>query len=301
MTSRSLEDAMDLVEDGEVEQAEDVLRELLAKDAQNVEVRLAAADVLIRFSGDDRDRIEEGLALLEKLDRHKDDAVRGEALLLAGVALAALGEFEDAIDVLKKAVDLLPEDPEARLEYGLALFEGAKFDEAKEALEQLPDEAAAWHHLGLIAERRGEADAGRRFFEKARRLAPDVFPAPVHLSEAEFDKAVSDAIAKLPPQSRDALANATIAVEPIPTDEDLDGGRLSPAMLGIFHGTPVDQRSVLNDVDHRTAVIKLFQSNLERAVETREELVEEIGVTLLHEVGHLMGLDEDELYDRGLD
>jgi predicted Zn-dependent protease with MMP-like domain len=34
---------------------------------------------------------------------------------------------------------------------------------------------------------------------------------------------------------------------------------------------------------------------------TPDELLEEIRITVLHEVGHLLGLDEDELYDRGLD
>jgi predicted Zn-dependent protease with MMP-like domain/Flp pilus assembly protein TadD len=290
-----------LAELGRVEDAEGFARTLLQRHPKDPDVRLSAAGLLIRYSGEDRDRIEEGLTLLNKLDRDENEGVRFEALLLAGIALNALGEFSDAVDALEKALKIFPDDPEAQLEHALALFEAARFEEAKKALEPLTDEPAAWHHLGLIAERRGETEAARRFFDKARRLDPELYPKPVHLSEAEFDKAVSDAIAKLPPQTQDALTNATIAVERIPTDEDLDGGRLSPTMLGIFHGTPVDRRSPLSDVDHRTAVIKLFQANLERLATSREELVEEIGVTLLHEVGHLMGLDEDELYERGLD
>src|SRR6185295_15587524 len=98
----------------------------------------------------------------------------------------ALGEFQDAVDTLERALKLNGEDPEALLEYGLALFESARFDDAKKQLEQLADEPLAWHHLGLIAERKGDADAARRFFEKARRMDPEAFPAPVHLSEAEF-------------------------------------------------------------------------------------------------------------------
>jgi predicted Zn-dependent protease with MMP-like domain len=47
--------------------------------------------------------------------------------------------------------------------------------------------------------------------------------------------------------------------------------------------------------------IVLFQRNLERFVRSRAELAEEIRVTLVHEVGHYLGLDEDELYERGLD
>ncbi|HSM92939.1 MAG TPA: metallopeptidase family protein, partial [Anaeromyxobacteraceae bacterium] len=45
----------------------------------------------------------------------------------------------------------------------------------------------------------------------------------------------------------------------------------------------------------------LYERNLERATRTRDELVEEIRVTLIHEVGHFLGLDEDQLWERGLD
>ena len=47
--------------------------------------------------------------------------------------------------------------------------------------------------------------------------------------------------------------------------------------------------------------IFLYQKNLERSCRTRAELIEQIEVTVLHEVGHLVGLDEDDLEARGLD
>ena len=46
---------------------------------------------------------------------------------------------------------------------------------------------------------------------------------------------------------------------------------------------------------HLPSSIVLFQRNLERFARSRAELIEEIGVTLVHEVGHFLGLDEDEL------
>jgi predicted Zn-dependent protease with MMP-like domain len=45
----------------------------------------------------------------------------------------------------------------------------------------------------------------------------------------------------------------------------------------------------------------LYQRNLERFARSRPELIEQIGVTLIHEVGHFLGLDEEELYARGLE
>jgi predicted Zn-dependent protease with MMP-like domain len=99
------------------------------------------------------------------------------------------------------------------------------------------------------------------------------------------------------------LDNVTISVEDIPSYDDLTGQSppLSPCILGVFRGTPVGERSVTNPYDHFPTSIVLYQKNLERFARTREELIEQIGITVMHEVGHLVGLDEDDLWERGLD
>jgi predicted Zn-dependent protease with MMP-like domain/Flp pilus assembly protein TadD len=294
-----------LTELDRIEEADPLLEALVARFPKDAHVKLVAANAMIRFASEDRDRIEGGLDLLDGLERASDEAVRFEALLLTGIGLSNLGELEPALKALGAALDIDPDDFDARLEHAVALFECARFEEAHRELKELtrdePDDPTAWHSLGLIAERQGEAEAARRFFEKAQRLDAEAYPMGVRLSDTEFDAAVSDAIERLPDAAQKELGNVTIAVEPIPSAEDLDGGRLSPLMLGIFHGTPVDERLATVAEHHQTAVIKLFQKNLERFATSRDELIEQIGVTLLHEVGHLMGLDEDELYERGLD
>jgi predicted Zn-dependent protease with MMP-like domain len=68
-------------------------------------------------------------------------------------------------------------------------------------------------------------------------------------------------------------------------------------MLGMFRGPSLRER-VGGELP---PAIFLFQRNLERAARTREELVEQIRVTVLHEVGHLLGLSEEELHERGLE
>ncbi|MBK7860566.1 MAG: metallopeptidase family protein [Archangiaceae bacterium] len=294
-----------LTELDRLEEADALIDALLERFPKDTQIKLVGANARIRFSGDDRDRVESGLDLLDGLDRARDERVRFEAHLLTGIGLSNLGELEPALNALAAALDLDPDAFDARLEHALALFECGRFEESKRELTALtrdePDDAAAWHYLGLTAEREGDTEAARRLFEKAQRLDPGQYPLPVRLSDAEFDAAVEAAIEGLPEAARGELGNVNIVVEPIPTPEDLDGGRLSPIMLGIFHGTAVDERMPHVAEHHQTAVIKLFQRNLERFASTREELIEQIGVTLLHEVGHLMGLDEDELYERGLD
>ncbi len=302
-------DALDLkagalAELGRIDEAIEAFDALVALAPKDAAVLLAAADLKIRHAEDDRELLDAGL---EQLDRawplaKKDDALKAEVQLLRGIAHNALGESSEALRELDQVLTLEPDHGEARLERGLALFELSRFAEARRAFEDLtrdyPDEAWAWHYLGLVAERQGQDPAP--LFAKARALSPEEFPPPVHLAPDAFDRAVGEAIARLPAHARPHLANVVIDVQPLPPEDDLKEG-VSPLVLGLFRGKAVDERSPLEAADHQTATITLFQKNLERFARTREELVEEIGVTVLHEVGHLLGLDEDELYERGLD
>lgn len=297
--------AVALTELGRLDEADETWSDLLAQVDDDPGIVLSAAHSKLRAATDEqRELIDEALSLVEPLTRSKDDEIRFDANYLSALGLNQSGEVALAERAARAALKLQPEHPDALLELAFALFEQARFAEAEKLYRQvvtlLPDDPTPHYHLGLIAERRGE-QAASEHFAKAQSLDPEAFPAPVQLSEADFDAAVQAAIDRLPEQAREPLKNATIAVEPLPNDADLDGGRLSPTMLGIFHGTPVDERLATEAAHHTTAVIKLFQNNLERFARSKEELVEQIGVTLLHEVGHLMGLDEDELYERGLD
>ena len=300
--------AIALGELGQIDEADELWAKLIAENPEDPGMSLSAAHAMIRGTDEDegdRDRVDHALSLLEPLTRSKDEELRFDALLLTAIALNRQGEVQTAEQAARAAVKLQPDDVDARLELSFSLFEQAKFDDAKQryqaVADDVPDDPTAWYHLGLIAERAGDQKLATEHFVRATELDGEAYPHPTHLSEDEFDAAVQAAIDELPEQAKAPLQNATIAVEPLPTDEDLDGGRLSPSMLGIFHGTPIDERSPIAAEHHATAVIKLFQKNLERFARNRDELIEQIGVTLLHEVGHLMGLDEDELYERGLD
>jgi len=76
---------------------------------------------------------------------------------------------------------------------------------------------------------------------------------------------------------------------------------LSPSVLGMFRGAPFGQKASMDPWSHFPSSIVLYQRNLELFARDREELVEQIGVTLLHEVGHFLGLDEEDLARLGLD
>jgi predicted Zn-dependent protease with MMP-like domain/Flp pilus assembly protein TadD len=296
-----------------IDDALETYERAVAVGKDDPEVLLGAADLLVnRLGEDERDRedLERGRELARSAARLArkagDGALEGEAAWLEGAALTDLGRPDEALALLDAAARALPDATGVHLDRGIALYELCRWDEARQALiraeEADPDDAWTQHHLGLVAERRGEANEARRRFDLARKLAPDDFPRPIELSKAAFDAAVEEAFAKLPEQVRRYLANVAVTVEDLPSEDDLRAADppLSPGSLGMFRG-PAYGRGEGDPWTHLPSSIVLYQRNLERLARSREELAEEIRVTLVHEVGHFLGLDEDELYERGLD
>lgn len=281
----------------------------LAIDGDDLDSIWGMAELLVGGT-DDPEALDEALALCRKgirIARKAGDEVPvGELSFLEAKALAGLGDPLSALPRLDEAREILGPDPEVALERGMVLFELCRFDEAAAELEAVlrddPDEGWAHHYLGLIHERRGNEDAAEARFAKARALLPEDFPEPVRLTEDEFDRAVEAALEELPEKVRNYLTNVAIAVEPFPPQAEIEGpDPLSPTILGVFRGGPAADRSVFDPWTQFPASIVLYQRNLERFAASREELIDEIGITLLHEVGHFLGFDEDDLRERDLD
>ncbi len=303
-----------LAELGRAEEALEAYDRALAEGDRDPELLLGAAEFLVNLADDgepDRERVERGRSLARrgaKLARKAGDAALAAELdAMEGTALNQLGRSEEALEALGRAEATLPGAVDVLLEKGFALYELCRFGEAREALlraEALdPEEPWTQHHLGLLAERLRDDEEARRRFARARKLAADEFPRPIALSSAAFDAAVEDALASLPEPVRRYLSNVAITVEDLPTEDDLRGSDppLSPAILGLFRGAPYGDKASMDPWSHFPSSIVLYQKNLERFARDRRDLIEQIGVTLLHEVGHFLGLDEEELYARGLD
>ena len=92
------------------------------------------------------------------------------------------------------------------------------------------------------------------------------------------------------------MQNIAIVVEDEPSAELLEDMEIEPpdTLLGLYQGTPLTERrwDYGNTLPDR---ILIFQGPHERAAEDGDDLVTAIGETLIHEIGHYFGMDEDQI------
>ena len=118
----------------------------------------------------------------------------------------------------------------------------------------------------------------------SRRITPE-----------QFESYVEEALASVPAPFRRYLENVVVSVEEEPADEDYDETD-TPAdeeLFGIFRGISYfDRGSVVSNLP---AQIAIFRGPILRTCETRAEAVREIRDTVVHEVGHMLGLGDEEM------
>ncbi len=228
-----------------------------------------------------------------------------EMRFLLGVSLLEMDEVDAARRELEQATELDPSWGEAYEALGWARFRACDFtgaaDAVAAALELEPELPDAHHLRGLLAERAGDDELAEEAFAEARRIDPERYPDPIEMDEEEFLEAAQEAVAELDEAIREVLEETAFFVQPIPSDELLKDADppLDPQLLGLFLGRNLLEKSV-QESGTLPNTMYLFQRNLERAASSREELEEEIRVTVLHEIGHHLGWDEDDLEARGL-
>lgn len=106
---------------------------------------------------------------------------------------------------------------------------------------------------------------------------------------------------KLPKEFREQLGNVEIVVEKRPSKELLLAEGLDPrhdTLYGIYQGIPLPDRSLL-DPPTLPDKITIFAESLLEDFPDPDELREEIRLTVLHEIAHYFGMDEEEIEDLG--
>src|SRR5262245_25118284 len=115
----------------------------------------------------------------------------------------------------------------------------------------------------------------------------------------EFERLVNEAIAELPEEFLEKLENVVVIVEDRPSREQLDDMEIpyGDTLFGLYEGTPLTERGF--EPPLHPDRISIFQTPIEEECDTEEEIKEEIKTTIVHEVAHFFGLDDEYLEDLG--
>ena len=117
------------------------------------------------------------------------------------------------------------------------------------------------------------------------------------MNRDEFERVVGKALDGLPAEVADLIENVAVVVEDDPTEEDIAEAGLDPetdTLFGLYQGLALTERggtygNVLPDR------IVIYRRPLLESCGDRNELIREIQDTVVHEVGHYFGLDEEDL------
>ena len=115
--------------------------------------------------------------------------------------------------------------------------------------------------------------------------------AVIEMARERFEELVSDALDGVPEELAALMDNVVVLVEDEPPADD-------PDLLGYYDGTPLTERDtryagVLPDR------IMIFRNPTLRMCEDEDEVVDEVRITVVHEIAHYFGIDDDRLHDLG--
>ncbi|MEJ5998130.1 metallopeptidase family protein [Corynebacterium sp. H130] len=112
----------------------------------------------------------------------------------------------------------------------------------------------------------------------------------IEVSDERFEELVDLGLAQVPPELLNRLENAVILIE--------DYHPSGPHILGLYEGVALPDRT-FDYSGHLPDAITIYRGALQDFCRTEEELVEQVKITVIHEIGHYFGLDDDELHRLG--
>jgi predicted Zn-dependent protease with MMP-like domain len=113
---------------------------------------------------------------------------------------------------------------------------------------------------------------------------------PVEMTLSRFEELVSDALDQVPPQFAAAMDNVVVLVEEFNEE--------APTILGLYHGVALTERT-----SHYGGVlpdrISIYRGPILSMCDSAEQVVEEVLITVIHELGHYFGIDDRRLHELG--
>ncbi|MGQ4618326.1 metallopeptidase family protein [Nocardia sp. R7R-8] len=113
---------------------------------------------------------------------------------------------------------------------------------------------------------------------------------PVTMSDDRFEELVGDALDLIPPELTRAIDNVVVLIEPRNPED--------PHLLGLYHGIALTER----DSHYGGALpdtVTIYREAILEHCAAEAEVVEEVAITVIHEIAHYFGIDEDRLHQLG--
>lgn len=120
---------------------------------------------------------------------------------------------------------------------------------------------------------------------------------PGHSAREIFEKLVSDALDSLPEDIAAAMENVEVVVEDEPPPEYTAGLGRNHMLLGHYHGVPLTGRGYYSNV--MPDKISIYRGPITRLARTPDRIRDQVRRTVIHEVAHHFGIDDDRLSELG--
>ncbi|MEK0157412.1 metallopeptidase family protein [Arthrobacter oryzae] len=123
--------------------------------------------------------------------------------------------------------------------------------------------------------------------------------APFPMTEEDFESAVSDALERVPPEVANAMDNVAVFIEDdyIPQPgEDPD-----TVLLGLYEGVPLTERDAWWGAGSLPDRITIYRQPILEICSSREEVIQEVAITVTHEIAHHFGISDERLHELGWD
>ncbi len=113
----------------------------------------------------------------------------------------------------------------------------------------------------------------------------------IEMDRERFESLVSEALDTVPLELLDLVDNCVVLVEDEPPPDD-------PDLLGLYDGIALTERDSSYTMVAPDRIF-IYRGPLTRMCESEEEVVEEVRITVVHEIAHHFGIDDDRLHDLG--
>ncbi|GAB2525234.1 metallopeptidase family protein [Nocardia heshunensis] len=114
---------------------------------------------------------------------------------------------------------------------------------------------------------------------------------PVTMADARFEELVADALDRIPSEFSQAIRNVVVLIEPSDPED--------PDVLGVYHGVPPSDPDYFGDAGRLPDTITIYRDTILEICDSEEEVVEEVTITVVHEIAHYFGIDDERLHQLG--